>query len=184
MRAGGRRFRRGVRIAAVLGVITLGQAPGPASAQPFGPGACSGACYYADNSNHTYFNNGLSAGDASSMNFAMLTRLQSTDMTVDQFQSWNNDTDVVAYDDNYGNTTWWGLWRCEVLVSGSSTKCNRGSITFNLYHGEAWTSLACQEVGHSVGLDHSTLTDSCMQQTAGTANDFDAHDRSHINGYY
>jgi hypothetical protein len=108
-------------------------------------------------------------------------------MTTDEFESQDANTDIVAVDTAYGTDpahSWWGLWACDTLVSGSSTLCNKGTMRFNLSYGTPTTALTCQEVGHSVGLDHSTLTTSCMQQVAGSANDYDTHDRSHINGYY
>jgi hypothetical protein len=171
--------RAGSVVALGLGALVLGATP--AGAQSFGP---SGCCFYADNSNHTYYNNVLTLGSEAAMDFAMLTRLESTDMTTDKFASWNNDTDVVAYDTTYSNEAWWGLWTCEVLVAGSATDCNRGTLRLNLRFGTPTTAVTCHEVGHSVGLDHSTLTTSCMQAGAGVANDYDTHDRSHINGHY
>ncbi|HUR52158.1 MAG TPA: hypothetical protein VMZ11_08545 [Mycobacteriales bacterium] len=171
--------------ALVLATGALVLTPATANAQPFGPGACSNACYYADNSNHTFFYNGLTVGDVSAMEFARSTRLEATDMTTDLFQSANNDTDVVTYDDTYPSSPWAAWWGCDVLVSGSSTKCNRGHITINLRFGTATFPLTCQEVGHSVGLDHSLLTGSCMYQNSDVAgSDFDTHDKAHINGHY
>jgi len=175
-----RRFRRRVRALAALGAAGVLLAPTAALANTFGPTGC---CAWADNSNHTYFNNQLTLGNAAAMNYAMNTRLASTDMSVDEFQSWNNDTDVVAYDTDY-NEPWWGNYVCEVLVSGSSTKCNRATLRFDLTNGTATTAVTCHEVGHSVGLGHSTASGSCMREVFDTVNDYDSHDRSHINGYY
>jgi hypothetical protein len=170
-------------VALSLGVVGL--AAVPAGAQAFGP---SGCCLYADNANHTYYPWSLTAGTLSSLRFAMGFRLDSTDMTTDEFQSQDANTDVVAVDVAYGTDashSWWGLWTCDTLVSGSSTQCNKGTMRFNLSWGTPTAVLACHEVGHSVGLDHSLETSSCMvQPTSPTADDFSTHDRSHINGYY
>jgi hypothetical protein len=169
--------------AAALGALVL--VPTPAHAQPFGPGACGGACFYADNSTETFFYNGLGVSNIGTMEWAR-ARIEYTDMTTQlQTSSFNNDTDIVTYDDNYATSSWWGWWACDVLVSGSSTKCNRGHVLLNLRFGNAPYALTCQEVGHGVGLDHSTSTGSCMYPYASqAASDFDSHDKGHINGYY
>ena len=179
-----RRFRRYAVPLASGAVAALVMSPSPALAQPFGPGACGGGCFYADNSLETFFYNGLTVGDISAMEFARTTRLESTDMTTQLQTSSNNDTDLIAYDDTYGPNGQAAWWHCDLLVSGSSTKCNRGSVTINTYYGTATDGVTCQEVGHGVGLDHSTLTGSCMHSPPGSATDYDAHDRGHINGYY
>jgi hypothetical protein len=159
-------------------------APLPASANAFGP---SGCCYYADNSIHTFYPWSLTSGTLSSLRYAMNTRLAVTDTSVYEFQSQDANTDVVAVDVAYGTDAahfWWGLWTCDTLVSGSSTQCNKGTLRFNLSWGTPNTVIACHEVGHSVGLDHSTETASCMYQPTGSSDDYSTHDRSHINGYY
>lgn len=177
-----RKFRHGVLTGAALGVAALALAPHAAWANNFGnPPGC---CYVADNSNHTYYNWLLTSGSEAAMDYALQTRLESTDMTVDKFQSSNSDTDIIAVDTTYANEIWWGYWTCDALVAGSSTKCNQGTLRLNLKFGTPTTAVTCHEVGHSTGLDHSTLTTSCMQPVAGTDNDYDTHDRSHINGYY
>lgn len=168
--------------ALVLMAGSVAYAP-PAGANGFGPPCC----YHADNANHTYYNNQLTQGVADRMDYAMGTRLESTDMTTDKFQSFNGDTDIVAYDTYYGTDAshqWWGLYTCEATVASDPTKCNQAYLRFNLSWGTPTTAVTCHEVGHSVGLDHSSLSTSCMQPVAGTANDFDTHDRSHINDRY
>lgn len=115
----------------------------------------------------------------------MGTRLQSTDMTTDKFESWNLDTDVVAWDDYYGATNWAGRWYCVSLVAGSTDKCNQGYVELNLSYGVQSSKVTCHEVGHSVGLGLSTATSSCLYNPAASgSSDYDTHDRSHINGRY
>lgn len=184
--AGTRRRRRGLGAGAVaLALGALVMTPTPAGAQSFGPGACEGGCYYADNSLETYYYSSLNSATRTSIEFARASRLESTDMTTDVYESANNDTDILVYDELYPVSSWAGVWMCDLLVSGSSTKCNRGHITFNLRFGSPNYALACQEQGHAVGLDHSTSTGSCMHQdSAVAATYYDTHDKGHINGYY
>jgi hypothetical protein len=173
---------------AAAAVAALVFTPTPANAQGFGPSWVSGGgcCRWADNGNHTYYLDTLTGGSYNAITFALGTRLEATVMTTDRFESWNNDTDLLVYDGLYPSATWWGIWACDVAVSGNNNLCNRGHITFNLSKGTPNNQLACQEVGHSVGLDHSSSTGSCMYQVAGpsVSTDFDAHDKGHINGFY
>jgi hypothetical protein len=179
-----RRFRT-VLTGAAVAVAAFALVPQAASANNFGnPPGC---CYWADNSNQTWYPWSLTTGSLNALRYAMGTRLESTVMTTDEFQSQDANTDVVAVDVEYGTDPshyWWGLWTCDTLVSGSSILCNKGTLRLNLSWGTPTTAVTCHEVGHSVGLDHSTDADSCMQAVAGTANDYNAHDRSHIDGFY
>jgi hypothetical protein len=167
--------------ASALGALAL--LPTSAEAQPFGP---SGCCYYADNSNHTFFYSDLEARSVIQIDFARTQRLEPTDMTTQlQVNSYNADTDVLVYDwDQGANGGVAGSWRCDTLVSTDTTKCNQGHIILNNYYYGSY-ALSCQEIGHSVGLDHSTSTGSCMyQDSSQAANDYDDHDKGHINGRY
>jgi len=167
---------------AALAALALG--PTAAWAQPFGPGACGGSCYYADNSNETFYYSGLTVGDLNGTELGR-ARLEATDMTTQVQTSSNGDTDVIVTDDYYGTGQWAAWWYCSATVSGDSSKCNQGHIVLNLSWGTANTALTCQEIGHGVGLDHSTSTGSCMYQDNTVAgSDYDAHDKGHINGRY
>jgi hypothetical protein len=181
-------FRRHRTRGALVGSVVLGALvlmPGTALAQPFGPGACGGYCYYADNGNETFYYDGLTVGDISSTETGR-SRLAATDMTTQlQTASYNGDTDILVSDDYVPNDPWSAWWYCSAMVSGSSTKCNQGHIVINLSRGTANVPLTCQEIGHAVGLDHSTSTGSCMyQDNSKAASNYDTHDKGHINGYY
>ena len=177
-----RRGRYGGWLAAgAVAAVVL--SPTPAWAQPFGPGACGGACFYADNSTETFYYLGLTVASITSAEHGR-SKLENTDMTTQlQTASYNGDTDIIVSDD-YSASASWAWWWCSSMVSGSTTKCNQGHIFYNLNHPSN-PPLGCQEVGHAVGLDHSTSTGSCMYQlSTSAASDFDAHDKGHINGQY
>ncbi|MGH2750139.1 MAG: matrixin family metalloprotease [Actinomycetota bacterium] len=44
--------------------------------------------------------------------------------------------------------------------------------------------VACHELGHSTGLDHTGNADSCMQQGIPNPKYYSDHDKSHINDKY
>jgi hypothetical protein len=124
-RGGLPKLRRGLLTGAALGVAALGLAPHAAWANDFGnPPGC---CYFADNSIHTYYPWSLTSGTLSNLRYAMGTRLESTDMTTDEFQSQDANTDVVAVDVAYGTDeahSWWGRWTCDSVVAEAPWRCN------------------------------------------------------------
>jgi hypothetical protein len=143
----------------------------------------------ADNSLHTWYPWALESGTLAALRFAMATRLESTDMTTDEFQSQNADTDVVAVDPYYGTDAahdWWGMWTCDTFTT--TGRCNKGTMRFNLSWGPITTCVSVHETGHSVGLDHRVEdppVDVMYRQCLGRSwNDYDSHDRMHINGFY
>jgi len=184
----GKSLRRGARTVTTAAVTALAAGIAfstPASANGFGYGNGNGY-FYADNANHTWYPWALETASYNALDYAMDTRLASTDMTTDEFQSQDANTDVVAVDVDYGTDPdhlWWGLWQCDSFVS--STQCNKGTMRFNTSWGTVTAALACHETGHSVGLGHSLLTDSCLQDPPPSSdNNFSTHDRSHIDGHY
>jgi hypothetical protein len=163
-------------------VAAVGLLATPAEAQTFGPGGC---CIFADNSNHTYFYSNVTTANRSVNEWVRVNRIETTNMTTQVQLTSNNDTDVIVYDGFWDGVSWAAYWRCDALVTSDSSKCNRGRVVYNQSFGTAIRALACQENGHSLGLDHSASTDSCMHQNASVAaDDFDTHDKGHINGYY
>lgn len=175
---------------AVLALTAVLAGPGPdALAQPFGPGACGGNCPYADNNLHTFYYNNVNLKTIDSIEVARTRQLNPTDMDSVVYYSSNADTDVIVEDGYfstgpYANAA--GVWTCMTTVAGSnSTKCNQGRLLINTRYGDATYARACHEIGHSVGLDHSESTSSCVYQPAEYgASSFSAHDIAHINGYY
>jgi hypothetical protein len=137
------------------------------------------------NSNETFYYDAVTVGNITSTESGR-ARLDATDMTTQvQTASYNGDTDILVSDDYFGTKNPAAWWYCATKVSGSTTKCNQGHIVINLSWGTANAALTCQEIGHGVGLDHSTSTGSCMYQNSSfAATDYDTHDKGHINGYY
>jgi len=94
-------------------------------------------------------------------------------------------TDVVVMDQYYTGT-WAGLWSC--VAVHPSGNCEKGEMRFDQNDLDGATqqfrnTLACQEFGHSLGLDHSSESNSCLRDGASISNsDYSPHDKSHING--
>ena len=155
----------------------------PALAEPFGPYEAGGG-YWADNSEHTFFYNNLTGPVRNLIEGRRLYALDPTRMTTTlQTTSFNSDTDVLVYDDNYGSGFPPGKWECMAVLSDYE-RCGQGRILVNLYFNTN-AALACQEIGHSTGLGHSTESGSCMIQNSDVGGtNFTPHDKLHINGRY
>lgn len=174
----------GLFVAAMGMLFTMGQ---PASANSFGP-------TYADNSAHSFFyDDDLSAGQRSGMDWARVYSLDPTDMSTNVDGSYNNQVDVWAYAtwNPSGDQTSWYAWTTCIRSAGSG-KCDQHTIIFNhrLPHSNYY-SLSCHEIGHSVGLGHESGSNSsygsndrsCMRGNPDH-NYYAAHDKNHINGRY
>ena len=84
-----------------------------------------------------------------------------------------------------------GWFSCETTFSSppdTRIYCNHGHVIFNeRYQSPSvdnyWKATACQEFGHSVGLDHRTGQATCMDDDgdANNTNTFDQHDIDVIN---
>jgi hypothetical protein len=94
--------------------------------------------------------------------------------------------DVRINDYNYGTDKPTGWYECHVWHS--STSCDQGHAHINTSYGDIpedrgrTMRLVCEEIGHSVGLDHSGEDASCM--SASTARHLTDHDENTINGHY
>ncbi len=93
--------------------------------------------------------------------------------------------DVCTFDSDYGNTGWVGVNQCAGTTTGSHPNqvCSLAFVKYNTRFGvNSAKSLACEELGHSVGLRHRfTNLVSCMSQQG---EDLIPHDTNHINANY
>lgn len=125
--------------------------------------------------------------------------LEPTDLTTFVVTAEAPDTDVVVLDQNYTNFcgySWHGsggsvvgLTTCVLLATNPASSCEK----FQVRYDESFTvgasatqrrSLACHEVGHTLGLGHTTGT-TCMVAGSAFPTAYSAHEiSSHINASY
>ena len=65
-------------------------------------------------------------------------------------------------------------------------QCQSANVVFNtrLLNGKSantWRANGCHETGHSLGLNHSAESSSCMKTGFFETRYYSAHDRGHIN---
>jgi hypothetical protein len=98
--------------------------------------------------------------------------------------------EVTINDDSY-NSPYYGWYECHSeYLSGGLLICTDSHVHIDLYDppGGSYSTtearaLMCEEVGHAIGLAHSTEGNSCM---SGSWNDTDwtGHDDGVVNGIY
>ncbi|WP_328475846.1 matrixin family metalloprotease [Actinoplanes sp. NBC_00393] len=184
-------------------------APSPALANPFGS-VCDNAydCVsMANNPDHAIRFQNLSdpddywngiPGAAVAANHA-ISQLNRTDMTVYRNES-DSLPDVWVHDFDYGASGWLGIARCPANNTGTGGShpnrwCRGQNIIMNSWY--YWNTtyldteftrrvLACHELGHTVGLQHSDDTNSCMYTypRSATGSILQAHDIAHVNARY
>lgn len=97
--------------------------------------------------------------------------------------------DMCVYDSYYGATLPWNaVVSCIGTTSGSHPNkvCTVTEILINLSKNLGAQRLACHEMGHSVGLRHSSESASCMKDTSagGTSAVLSSHDKNHLATFY
>lgn len=111
-----------------------------------------------------------------------------TDLTT--LYEYITDAYVNVVDNNYGPTGWVGAENCGTGPNNSGV-CARSDVMINLYAayipGGTWSlterrSLMCEEMGHSLGMNHNTYNGCMSQDWADTF--YSSHDVSHINAWY
>jgi hypothetical protein len=178
-----------------LAMILLAMTSTPANANYFGYNP--GCCRFADNGNHGFNQDSTVSYNDAALDNARSVLFGETDMTTFYDTSVDSSTDLVSYDQYY--TDYWGLdWdgsttgynyyaytKCVNQTLGG--ECDRNEARFDLADTDQFStaerrSLALHEMGHSLGLDHSTASDSFMQTGRHTIVHFSTHDKNHING--
>jgi hypothetical protein len=105
-------------------------------------------------------------------------------------QSAASDTywDVCVFDNNYGDNGVNGWNDCVGSTSGAhpNQTCEHQYTRINQYFSPPAKRVACHELGHSVGLQHTGNADSCLMRTldGGTSSHLSDEDIGHLDGAY
>jgi hypothetical protein len=93
--------------------------------------------------------------------------------------------DACVFDQNFGANGLAGWNACAGTTSGSHPNqvCSVTWVRINQHYFVPLTQLACHELGHSVGLRHTSSTSSCLN-TGGSASTLSTHDRAHLTNEY
>lgn len=132
-----------------------------------------------------------------------------TDVTMVVAEAGDTNIDVRVRAANYGAIGWYAATSCQfpglpTLYGGSETPlpgtrwCKAQLFDYNLYYRASKyptdnneRSIACQELGHTLGLRHATSgtgdpdwANSCMKTNNLTKTTTTQHDRDHVNARY
>lgn len=112
------------------------------------------------------------------------TELDSSVSVSTTCENWKDD--ACVFDDNFGNNGFAGWNGC---VSGTQSgshpnmTCGLDHVRINTFFSPTAAVVACHELGHSVGLRHSTESGSCLQTPLVNSTTLTDHDKQHINNY-
>lgn len=100
----------------------------------------------------------------------------------------SSSIDACVFDSNFGDNGLNGWNACDGPVSGShpTRRCDTQWVRINTYYSPPANRIVCHEVGHSVGLRHTSDAASCLKRSAdgGNSSSLTAHDKGHINANY
>lgn len=134
------------------------------------------------NSTVTFDQVSLTSTIHSAFDFNDINNIEPTQISTTLYHG-SGGKEVNVFDANYGDTGWAGRYLC---VQGDGNTCEEGWVQINLYWSYTTTqarSLVCEEVGHSVGLAHSSQTSSCMSQQWDRTF-LSSHDMGELNNIY
>jgi hypothetical protein len=181
-----------------LAAITLVGFDTVASANYFGTGG-GGCCLFADNSLESFNYDSTTTSTHNALDYAKSNLVSQTHMTASYIGD-NSQTDYVGYDQyytNYWNLDWDGsttgfnifaYTKCVSTAGADAGTCQRYEGRFDLADLDGFSTaqkhwVTCHEVGHGIGLDHSTDSTSCLQtNNVYSVVHYSAHDVNHING--
>ena len=158
---------------------------------------------YADDADHYWARVNLTTDGTTAANWGVTELNSSTEIDTFNDGTCKSHTDICFYDGNYETTpwiksaAWWegynGLAYCNRNdnLGGLNGQCDRWYVLFdiadmnNMTTSELW-ELGCHEVGHTVGLKHTSDTNSCMMTDADgrTSNVLSQHDIDHVDTRY
>lgn len=185
-------------IAVVAGASLL--LPSTAWAHNFSGATRGTACAnnMTDNRDHFFSYDALSAATTAAVNWSRSRNYDPTDLNTYTESRRTSQTDVVVFDADYEGTTCGVRWKSDsgggggaigmaLCQSLSGARCQQFFVYFDTdFMGPAPTgqelSLACHELGHTVGLLHAA--GGCLATPLSGSTALTEHDRAHINSNY
>lgn len=123
---------------------------------------------------------------ASATTWTRTENINPTDMNTSRTD--NHDASHVAVFDGQYSDSWAGFAPCDQYMWGNNNICTHWHVFYNMRLESFFSTnerrhhLACQETGHTTGLEHVDNMSSCLGAWEYTH--FTDHDRRHINGRY
>lgn len=131
------------------------------------------------------------------MNDVRQYSLDPTNLTTTRVSSHGSgisQSDVTVMDAFYGDTGWAGRAVCQEtlatygITDGYQT-CVHNHVQINQSSDNGTDSnyrkaVVCHELGHTVGLRHTSDTSSCLRNPAQVTVALNDHDKAHINSWY
>ena len=176
-------------------IATLG--PSTVAATNFGSSGCGPdpaiAYCIANNYTHAVYFDDLESLHATATTLSLANDFDPTDLVA--YETTTTAYDVIVSDGNFGSNGWWGYTFCPSTATTGGTNPNvwcRGQVLrYNTtYRTVAFSTplqrayMACHELGHTVGLRHTTDSGSCMYPDLVTTGVLTGHDIAHINSKY
>lgn len=197
-----------VALLAIAGVVRANNWGGPKDPDPY---HCNDSPFYSEcvaevGSQSVRIESSVPGDLAAATRWSMADYNSVTDVFFFEPDPGETDINVKVRAASY-SATWWASTACEypgspTVYGGSETPlpgnrwCKAQVFRWNLtykstkYPGTtAQHNIACQELGHTLGLRHSTTSDpnwasSCMRSGTTTNPTTTTHDRAHVNARY
>ncbi len=187
----------------VPAVVRASNFGGPKDASAECDGNLSSECVAENYTHFAWYDSSITTPYITAMNYAVSHYTSVTDMSV-ATQGLSNTNDVRVYRANYGSNGAWAWTACQdpPLYAGSRPLnghthghnwCKPQLIHWNTYYDANYATsskrnaIACHELGHTMGLQHTSDSASCMKNpptVGGIAQATTTHDRGHVNAHY
>lgn len=206
MRKGRARSATARCLLASLAAASVVISPGPVYAANFGSGETVGnatspssSVNLGNDANHTYRFYLADPPRRAATDWAAQNDYIGTPVSLfrlaDAASGTDRTMDVMVADGDYGDNGAIGWVQCPAgaITNGvhPDRTCYGQILRYNLFYAAYYDTTAeqqrtaCHELGHTVGLRHTSNTTTCMKSSAPLSTSyFDSHDKGHLNGYY